>query len=280
MTERLLSIMPASRRKAVQTLLRDRTIRAGQFLKILDSDRKKARGILADALGIPASSLRLKREAVEPESPIAGSKIPLADLFLRYYGEGKENEFQTLRRLVYVNKEMKNAFQDFLNRIRDRIKAVVSLCHFFDLTRKYPKNDFQPLVGVSFILDTDSGGRAEHKINLENNRFVWTTHSYDTRRVEHHRFPNTKEGFVQLLDQFIPVFKSCVIAPNLEPHWRFMLRPLTAWDRQMLRRFRLIQDDTKAGGFNPLENIVFKVNDQTISHWDMSYLDNVDDWYD
>jgi len=190
--------------------------------------------------------------------------------------EGKRNQFQLLRTLSLVNKEFNKTFRQDLRSYEKDIKAVVSLCHFYDLTRQFPQNDFMHLVGVQFILDDPKIGprsRRSYKAYLENNQFHLFCQHYVDMRTEIKDYPNTKTGFIQLLDDFVPIIKSSVF--GIAPLWD-MLRPITAFDKKMLKRYRLLQDQTVVEIMDPK---VFIINPETISHWDMSYL-NQAPWYD
>lgn len=237
--------------------------------------RKKARILLADKMGIRPTSLRLKKKSDIHDD--RGIIIPLLDLFLRFHHEGKQNQLQTLYKLTSLNKDYQKAFQHFLNILRDQIKIVVSLCHFFDLTQTFPKNTFRAMVGVSFILDDPKMGwksRIEYKIYMDetDKHFHLFCHEYfGNKKTSDRTFPNTKRGFLQLLDVFVPILKTKII--GLEPYWGY-LRPLTEFDQTVLLRFNLIQKNPLK---DPLNNTVFRTNPQTISHWDMSYLQTLSD---
>jgi hypothetical protein len=251
--------------------------------------RHSARQQLARQLGVQASSrLRLKKpvaagggnvvlvqqkqqQTVQKRNP----DIPLSDLFQRFRHENKTNQFQTLSKLAVLNKTFRKIFKEPLERLGRYIKVVVSLCHFFDLTRRYPTNTFQQEVGDSYYLVDENKIRKDYRIFLKDNQFHLTIQDYSKTdfELEDIAFPNTKQGFIQLLDQFVPILKTSVFALN--PYWS-CLRPLTAFDKQMLKRFRLVQDDTVKQVKDPS---VFKINPQTIAHWDMSYLNYLSDDY-
>lgn len=108
------------------------------------------------------------------------------------------------------------------------------------------------------------------KINLENKKFCLNVHKYSNHQYKTTEFPNTKQGFIELLNVFIPILKKASF--YIEPYWKGMLRPLTTFDKQMLKRFHLVQDE-QLKQIVTAENTLFKKDPQTIAHWDMSYLD-------
>lgn len=296
MQQQLLQIIPLSKRKTVHKLLTAGKIDGKKMRHDLQSrdamTRKKARTQLAGLLRIPSTSLRVKKNktiahppphAQTQVPPPTGAQkkkdgivIPLLDLFLRFHHQGKQNQMQTLYTLTLLNKEYNKAFQKFLDILRDRIKIVVSLCHFFDLTRRFPKNTFQAQVGFGCVLDDPKIGwksRAEYRVYIDpdDRRLHVLCHKYDSQNtVSDTTFPNTKKGFEELLDMFVPILKKKVL--GIQPYWMY-LRPLTPYDRTILKRHGLIQDGFKQ--IDPLKNTVFKTPKQTLSHWDMSYLNQL-----
>jgi len=197
----------------------------------------------------------------------------MLDLMKNVQHQGKQHQFETLHKLVHLNKDFYNAFKQSLGKRKKEIQSVVALCYFFDLTRRYPKNDFQAVVGDTLPLYV--GGKKfanveEFIINLENNKFCLNVHKYSNDQYKTMEFPNTKQGFIQLLDVFIPILKKSSF--YIEPYWKGILRPLTVFDKQMLKRFHLVQDE-QLKKMSTTENTLFKKDPQTIAHWDMSYLD-------
>lgn len=229
--------------------------------------RKGARETLRGLIGV--DRLYLKKKSGSKKS--AAHAVPLLDLMRR----PERNQFQLLRSLVLVNKDFRNAFSESLAAAKKDIKSVVSLCHFFDLTRRFPKNDFQHRVGFHIILDDPKIGfksRCEYHIFLQDNRFHLYRNHYFGKQHKDETFPNTKEGFIRLLDVFVPVLKSSVI--GLDVYWG-LLRPLTKFDKEMLKRFNIVQDQKIRKDI--VDPTLFKINPETISHWDMSYLDQLSD---
>jgi hypothetical protein len=227
--------------------------------------KKMARHKLARFLGIPPDKMRLKK--MTPVIAAPSHNIPLLDLM-----QDRE-QFQTLRKLVLVNKQFNKAFTKALERNKHIIKTIVSLCHFFDLTRKYPTNDFQKSVGLSFVLDTQKI-RKEYRIFLENKHFHLMIHDYSkkTDYIQDRVFPDTKEGFIELLDRFVPILKESVF--GIDPYWKY-LRPITVFDKKMLRRFHVVMDETLKK--DTQQNTLFKINPEAITYWDMTYLNDLSD---
>jgi len=277
--QQLLGLIPKKHRAAVILEVKEGRLDPRQMLDALGSEtpavRREARGRLAAILGV--RRLHLRRSTTTGTTQSVGHKVPLLELMRRPDQQGGRNQFQLLRSLVLVNKDFNKAFGKSLRLVKKDIKSVVSLCHFFDLTRQFPDNDFQHKVGVSFILDDPKIGhrsRREYQVFLsdEDNQFHLFRHDYNqSHHMETQRFPNTKKGFIQLLDVFVPIIKASVF--GLRPYWG-LLRPLTAFDKKMLKRFNIIQDQTVREINDPS---LFKIDPQTISHWDMSYLNQLSD---
>jgi len=278
--QQLLGMIPKKHHAVVIDYIREGRLDPRQMLDDLRSVtpavRREARGRLGTILGVRRVHLR-KSTTAEAKGSSLGHKVPLLELMRRPEDQGKRNQFQLLRSLVLVNKDFNKAFGKSLRVVKKDIKSVVSLCHFFDLTRQFPDNDFQHKVGVSFILDDPKIGhrsRREYQIFLsdEDNQFHLFRHDYNqSHHMETQRFPNTKEGFIQLLDVFVPILKASVF--GIRPYWG-LLRPLTAFDKKMLKRFNIIQDQTIREINDPS---LFKIDPETISHWDMSYLNQLSD---
>lgn len=261
----------------ISRLIRDGRLDPKEMNHLIHSEnasvRKNSRATLKQLIGAPR--LYIKTPKTTTKTSVA-QKVPLLDLMKRPSHQGKRNQFQLLKTLVLINKDFNKVFTKSLKQYEKDIKSIVSLCHFFDLTRQYPNNDFKHRVGLNFILDDPKIGfksRREYTIYLENNQFHLVRHDYSDGNVQTREFPNTKEGFIQLLDEFVPILKSSVFASGLHPYWNH-LRPLTPFDKKMLKRFGIVQNQTVRQILDPA---VFKINPETISYWDMSYLDNLSD---
>lgn len=288
--KQLLEIFPKTKTAGVKRLIKQGKINPDKVLKGLKSKDKKervqTRKQVSRHLGVAPSSLRVRmkpilqekqqQKAQPPQKAGVGSHVPLMDLFLNAMYNNKLRDFRLLHKLVLLNTQYKKAFQKFLDVIHDHVRVIVTLCHFYDLCRRFPENDFQQLVGVSFILDDPKIGwksRAEFKIFLENKKFILFRQNYDKDyTTETHEFPDTKNGFIALLDRFIPILKGRVFGIN--PYWN-TLRPLTSFDRQMLKRYHILDVIEK---IEPKpSHTAFAVDPEMISHWDMSYLHGYDD---
>lgn len=271
----LLEIVPKHYHARIQSLIKNNKLNSKQIIDGLQSKNpetiKSTRKRLAEALQVNPSSLRLKRKktkniAVVPE-------IPFLDLMKEYFSNPKDQkQLDVLQKLVLLNKTYHNIFHEHLDRIQDQIKMIVTLCHFFDLTRKYPKNTFQARVGVHFYLRSPKNirDRTDYQIYLENDHFYLYQQPYSDKKPSTTSFPNTKKGFIDLLDVFVPIFRKSEFA--LAQRWD-MLRPLTPFDKQILTRYHLNRMSPKKNK-NATNNTVFVIDPETISYWDMSYLKN------
>ena len=164
---------------------------------------KSTRARLAQALQIKPSSLRLKRK----KDTVIPPDIPFLDLMKEYFSNPKdEKQLDVLQKLVLLNKKYYTTFHRHLDAIQDQIKMIVTLCHFFDLTRKYPKNTFQHRVGVHFYLQSFQKERTDYQIYLEGNHFYLYQQPYDDhKKPSLQSFPNNKKDFIELLDVFVPI---------------------------------------------------------------------------
>lgn len=193
--------------------------------------------------------------------------IPLHDLFASYTDDGKMHQFQTLRSLVLINKEFNKTFKKPFEKLQKQIMTIVSLCHYFDLTQKFPLNTFQQRVGIMFTLISPKVHKNYH-IHLFNKQFHYRIVNYKNDQIKEETFPNTKAGFLQILDKFVPDLKKYDLETTF--FWKY-LRPITAFDKEILLRYNIIQHK-ELKQIAQQSRILFKSDPSFLQKWQTLYF--------